>query len=178
MGWYGRGMSSRSAISGQSSDGSTSARVLGSVSCYSELHEIMRNRALELQFSRELLDERSGLNSGYSSKLLAPRPLRIGSFATLSLLLPALGIKLVAVEDVEALERLKGRAKPRGHAGAKQSAPITVHQQFSRRYLRRIAKQGGENSRKNMSKAKARALGRRAALARWRGNGAAHHTAP
>ena len=60
MGWYGRGMSSRSAISGQSSDGLTNARVLGEIWCYADLADIMRARAEELELSRETIDARAG----------------------------------------------------------------------------------------------------------------------
>jgi hypothetical protein len=146
-------------------------RILGSIADYSDLTEIMRSRALELELTREALDARSGVQSGYSGKILAPRPIRRASFDMLSYLLPALGIKLVAVAaDVPHGDRSPGR----------HSATVLI--KFSHRHFQRIGRIGGHNSRKNLSKTKARALARKAgkasAMARLRHNGAAHHTEP
>jgi hypothetical protein len=142
-------------------------RILGEVHDYSDLTEIMRARSTELEISREVLDERSGVQSGYSGKVLAPRPIRRASFDMLGYLLPALGIKLIAVAD-ESVPH--GTRAPGRHAA-------TVHFVFSARHMKQIQQKGGHNSRKNMSKAKARALARRAARARWR-NGHASVPAP
>ena len=66
-------------------------------------------RVEELEVSRETIDHVSGLQSGYSSKILAPVPLkRVGS-VTLGLLLSTLGLKLVVAEDREALAALRHR---------------------------------------------------------------------
>jgi hypothetical protein len=142
-------------------------RVLGEVHDYSDLTDIMRARSTELELSREALDARAGTQPGYSSKLLCPRPMRRASFDTLSYLLPALGIKLIAVAD-ESVRH--GDRAPGRHAA-------TVHFVFSARHMKQIQRKGGANSRKNLSKAKARALARRAARARW-GNGHASVPAP
>jgi hypothetical protein len=134
------------------------------VSCYDDLHQIMRDRALELQLSREELDSRSGAQNGYSSKLLAPRPIRRASLDTLSFLLPALGLSLIVLVD----ETAKHGTRAPGRHGA------TVHFVFSARHMKQIQRKGGANSRKNLTPAKRRALARRAARARWQ-NGHAHH---
>jgi hypothetical protein len=143
------------------------ARELGVVTSYSDLHAIMRARANELAISRECLDELAGLHHGYSGKLLAPRPIRSLGDMSIRALLPALGIKLVAVADPEALERISSRLVKRCAEKVRTAQCITITLSF----LHRIARRGGTNSRKYMSREQASELGRLAALARWK-NGA------
>jgi hypothetical protein len=67
----------------------------------------------ELDITFETLDEVSGLQHGYSHRLLGPRPCRSIGMVSLIPLLTTLGIKLIAVEDAEAIERLRPRLVPR-----------------------------------------------------------------
>jgi len=139
--------------------------VLGEVHSYSDLHGILRRRAEQLELSRECIDFYSGLQPGYSSKLLSPNPTkRIGPLA-LTLLLPTLGAKLLVVEDPEALARLRSNSgvKPRS---AQHSAHAKVVM-LSGRHFRRIGKKGGALSRSKMSKQQASEIGRKAAVIRW-----------
>jgi hypothetical protein len=144
------------------------SRVLGEISSYNDLHALLRQRAAELELSREMIDERSGVQPGYSGKILAPRPIRrLGAFV-IELICPALGVKLIAVEDAEALERLKGKVAKRritGAASGLQSAVVEL--KFSRRHFKKIGEAGGKNSRKNMSREQASELARRANAIRW-----------
>jgi hypothetical protein len=112
--------------------------VLGVVTSYSDLHCILRQRAEELEISHADLDAFAGLQDGYSSMLLAPNPTKRLGATSFGLLLPALAIKLVAIEDEEALARLKSssRVKRRSSKNAKHAA--VVHWQASRRFLRKI----------------------------------------
>jgi hypothetical protein len=55
-------------------DAPTGPRVLGEAIEYGDLHEILRSRSEELGASRETLDAVSGLQSGYTAKLLSPVP--------------------------------------------------------------------------------------------------------
>jgi general stress protein YciG len=136
-------------------------RELGAIRCYDDLHAILRNRCEQLELSCEALDDRAGLQSGYAGKLLAPAPIKRASFDLLGLILPALGLRLIAIADDAMLARFCAAIRHR--AGNKRSAAVLVR--FSRRYMQRIGRKGGRNSRKNMTKAKARALGRRAGKA-------------
>jgi hypothetical protein len=86
--------------------------------------------------------------------------------------LAVLGVKLLMVEDQEAIKRmnrvaiqkfgapLSKRDESCVHAG-------TVHFALSGRHMRAIQRKGGANSRKNLGKRLRRALARKAANARW-----------
>lgn len=139
--------------------------MLGTVANYADLHAIMRARADELEITRESIDTLARLPARYSAKLLAPKPMKKLSDETLGFVLPALGMKLVAIEDMEAIAMLRARSDKRKSVTMLGS---TVHIVFSRRELKKRQKRGGENSRKNMPKRKASQLGRRAAKKRWR----------
>ena len=80
---------------------------------YQELHLALRERAEQLGVSRLTIDDVSGLPSGYSAKLLAPVPIKRLGPLSFGLMLQALGLKLVVVEDREALARVKSRLTPR-----------------------------------------------------------------
>jgi hypothetical protein len=82
---------------------------LAEVRSWSDLHNALRQRAETLDVSRAILDDVSGLCSGYSAKLLAPVPTRHLGRVSLGALLGALGCKLVLQEDKEALVRVAGR---------------------------------------------------------------------
>jgi hypothetical protein len=88
---------------------------------------------------------------------------RLG-IGTLGPVLGVLGVRLIMVEDSEALKTYGARIPARNescvHAG-------TVNIVFSRRHLRAIQKKGGRNSRLYMSKRQASALARKAVKARW-----------
>ena len=82
---------------------------IAEVRSWNDLHAALRARAESLNVSRLVLDELSGLQSGYASKLLAPVPIRHFGRGSLGAMLGALGLKLVVQEDKEALARVAGR---------------------------------------------------------------------
>jgi hypothetical protein len=82
---------------------------IAEVRSWNDLHAALRARAESLNVSRLVLDELSGLQSGYASKLLAPGPIRHFGRVSLGAMLGALGLKLVVQEDKEALARVAGR---------------------------------------------------------------------
>jgi hypothetical protein len=92
-------------------------------------------------------------------------PVHRGSAEKLFALPAALGIRLLAVEDTEALARIATRLVKRDSSRAQHAG--VVHWELSRRKLSAAGRKGGANSRKNMSRAQAREIGRRAAKARW-----------
>jgi hypothetical protein len=159
--------------------GGESGRVLGEIRNYDDLHALLRKRCEELELSCETLDARSGLQSGYSGKLLAPKPIRHLSFFTLGLVLPAVGARLILVEDTDALARWKPAI--RAHTGARR-AMLAVSRKNGRhakkpnlisiRFMRRIAKLGGAAYARLPFKTRSR-VGMLGAKARWK-NGAGH----
>lgn len=140
-------------------------RILGEFNSYAGLQEIMRTRADQLQITREQIDEISGLQNGYASKVLAPNPIKKLGATSMPLMLPALGMKLMAVEDPEALKRITRRGLKREVASSQVSAAVQF--KLTYRFLRKIAKKGGENSRKFLTRRRRRQLARKAARARW-----------
>ena len=98
-------------------------------------------------------------------------------------ILGVLGVKLLMVEDPEAMARYTDKLPKRNKSCVHNGAAITFT--FSRRHMQKIgqkgskvrwkaarkmhtaAVQGGTNSRKNMTARQARALARKAARARW-----------
>ncbi|MPZ39839.1 MAG: hypothetical protein GEU95_17620 [Rhizobiales bacterium] len=82
---------------------------------YLDLHQVMRARAEYLQISRTTIDTIAGVPDGYSGKLLAPSPLKCAGHKNLMPLLGALALKLVVVEDEEALAKIKRRLEPANH---------------------------------------------------------------
>jgi hypothetical protein len=84
------------------------------------------------------------------------------------LMLQTLAMKLIAVADPGAAERITRRGLKRKISSAMRGAAVQFV--FSRRYLRKIGRKGGQNSRKNLSPKQRRELALRAARARWQKN--------
>jgi hypothetical protein len=87
-----------------------------------DLVEALRQRRDELDISHETIDEISGLQSGYSGKLLAPRAPRNLSYNSLGLILGALGVGLEVVEDPEQIARVAKRWQKRKPQGPRYKA--------------------------------------------------------
>jgi hypothetical protein len=149
--------------------------VLGEFRDYNGLHLILRKRADELSLSRTSIDDLAGLQDGYSSKLLAPNPgKRLGPL-TIGLLLPALGMKLVAVEDEEALVKIRSRTSPRNEKAVRMLAVYAGRGKhlISKRFLRSIAPLGARGYMRKVSPERRRWIARNAARARWQQRAAA-----
>jgi hypothetical protein len=78
-----------------------------------ELLQALRDRRDELDISHETLDQISGLQSGYVSKLLAPKPIKNLGPVSLGPLLGALGVAITVVPDKEAIAAVKHRWQKR-----------------------------------------------------------------
>jgi hypothetical protein len=143
---------------------SDTPRVIASFDQYSGFVDALRARVAELQVSGQTIDQIAGLPSGYTQKILGPKGVRKVGAKSLTDLCGALAIRLLMVEDKEALARIANRLERRD---AKMVRGGTVHIELSRRFLRKIQRKGGKNSRKNMTPEEASELGRRAALVRW-----------
>jgi hypothetical protein len=103
--------------------------VLAEATNYDELVAAFRSRIAALGTTMETLDEVAGLPLRYSSKLLAPFPIKGFGRISLGPILGALGVKICLVEDAEMLARIKHRLVPRKNTGTR------VQAQRSRRYL-------------------------------------------
>jgi hypothetical protein len=154
-------------------------RLIGTVTRYSDLHRIMRERAVEIGISREVLDDISGLPDGWSSKVLAPKPIKNMGELSLSEMLPTLGLRLAVMEDKEALARTLAHSKFRPRNAAWDASMLAVSRTngrhskkpnlVSRRFMRKIARLGGAAYARADAKTKRR-VALAGARARW-GNG-------
>jgi hypothetical protein len=97
-------------------------RQLAVIHDYDELLAAIRARRDELQITHETIDDVSGLQPGYTSKLFAPRPIRHLHSVSLGLVLGALGLAIVLVEDQIALARVSGRLVKRERPARKPRA--------------------------------------------------------
>jgi hypothetical protein len=77
------------------------------------LREALRQRVEQLNISRSCLDYVSKLTPGYAAKLLAPNGKKGVGALSLDLLLPAVGLKIVLVDDRDALARVQPMFEPR-----------------------------------------------------------------
>ena len=144
-------------------------RTIGLVQNYDDLHQLLRQRAEELNLSREEIGRLGHLTGGHAAKLLAPVPIKRATFQTLEFLLPALGAALVLVEDPVSMEQIARKATRRevqvgvrayrwGQAG---------NRLVSKRWIRRIAREGGRARAAKLTPAQRSRSARKAALARW-----------
>lgn len=141
----------------------TAPRQLGIVRNYEDLLQIMRARAQELRLTRLDIDRLAGLTSGHAGKLLAARPIKKMANSTMEFLLPALGMKIVALEDQEVLQFIKSTGQ-NWQAGMRAAA---TQYSLSHRFLRKIAALGGHARKKSQTPKQLSMQGRRAAKARW-----------
>ena len=100
---------------------------------YFQLIDALAARRLELRATLAELDEVAGLAERHSSKVFSRRPTKYLGPITLSCLLAALGLKIVVVEDPEALERVEHRYRRRGpwfhrltHTGGPSSPAVAA----------------------------------------------------
>jgi hypothetical protein len=75
--------------------------------------DAIRARRDELNLSHEAIDALCGFPGGYTSKLLAPVPIRGVSHMSLTALLGALALGFVVVEDAGQRQKIEGRWQPR-----------------------------------------------------------------
>jgi hypothetical protein len=82
----------------------TAARELAVLRTYSDAVALLRRRRDELGVPQDVIDEVTGLTTGHTAKLLAPKTQKhIGAVSWN--VFEALGIRLIAVEDLQALAK-------------------------------------------------------------------------
>ena len=140
-------------------------RTLAEFSDYEGMVEAIRSRVTELAIHGERFDEFAGLPQGYLSKLVGSRPVRRISHVSMGPLFAALGVYCVMFENPVATALLKKRLPPRNQSFVRS---VAVHGHLTTRFLAKIGRKGGRNSRKYLGKRLRKQLARKAALARWR----------
>jgi len=149
-----------------------------------ELLDALRARRDELNISHETIDNIAGLQSGYTSKLLAPTPIKNLGAMSMGALLGALGMALVAVPDPDAVAQVQTRWQKRKRPQKLPSPSISPSidnivpkqiqvtpdlQRLLHRpgYMREIGLRGNLKRNQKLSRWKRSVLARRAAKARW-----------
>jgi len=147
-----------------------SGRLLGEARTYRDLHALLRARTDELRLSFETIDEHmKTLPDGYASKLLAPVPIRGLSQVSMGPILAALCVRLLVVEDCEALERLRRITRTISPAHAR-GGMLATKKGKKRRYFN-VPPDWGRmmNGRRNilLSRRRRKRIATIAAKARW-----------
>jgi hypothetical protein len=143
--------------------------ILARANSYEQLQKAMRARKIALNISNETLDNLAGID-GHCGKMLADPPAKKMGLISFGLILQALGLELLVVEDAEQMRKLASRmvercsSQVRMLAGGKHG-PITLV--FSRRYMRKLAVKGGHTRKLKLQPWRRRQIARKAARARW-----------
>jgi hypothetical protein len=117
-----------------------------------------------------VLDQIAGLAETHSSKMLAPNGERGVTRQALGMLFGALGVRGVLVHDEKTWQRVQ-RYMAKYMLGKRNIGKVhadAVHIRTTRRFLKKIGKNGGKNSRKYMTPEQASEIGRRNGAKRWK----------
>jgi hypothetical protein len=126
---------------------------LGEIRDYFDMQAIIRDRAAAFQVTREGLDDVAGIPNGYAAKLLAPYPIRFLGPKTMGPVLEALGLKLIAVEDPEAVSKHANKiARHRAERSIVNEPPVTPEMQaiIQKRMHRERSRAGKKGARARM----------------------------
>jgi hypothetical protein len=118
---------------------------IAAVSDYSSFLRAIRDRVAQLGITHETLDAVSGLQSGYSSKLLCDPPVRRMGPIVLFLVLQSLGLSMVLAPDPIGLRSLQSRLVRR------KVKPISLRAgsiTFTRDHFVRIGRMGADARRR------------------------------
>lgn len=147
-------------------------RVLAQAQDYDQLVQAYRGRMAELGLTFETVDHLSGMQSGYTAKLLGPAQTKSLGPMSMGLLNQTLAVRLTMVEDVAAAlfmaprwERRERPAPP--HANRLARIGKTTRNRVLPEVMREMGQRGGAVSSALMSPAKRRRRARIAAQIRW-----------
>jgi hypothetical protein len=137
-----------------------------------DLRAILRARFTELGVSFETVDSVAGLPQRYTAKVLGLQPTRNFGQISLDALLGTAGIMLIAVQDAEALDRVRDRLVTLERVAHTAAPRRRIIVKFTPEFMRKIGALGGrksgENRRARASKRKALSeMKRQAAFKRW-----------
>lgn len=149
-----------------------------------ELLQALRDRRDSLNISHETIDSIAGLQSGYTSKLLAPKPIKNLGPMSFGSLLGALGLAVVVVPDPDQCERVSKHWEPRKRPMklAPLSMPLSIDNEVPAEIqitpeiqakmelsekMKALGKRGGKRRMKTMGKRARQAVATHAARMRW-----------
>jgi len=152
-----------------------------------EMVAAIRRRRDELAVTHETIDEISGMAGGYTSKLLAPEPIKGFGEMSLGSVLGALALGIAAViiiEDPDQVERIGDRwvkrKRPQKIASAGisasmsheapatiQTTPVPERKPVDLQHMKTIAKLGGKRRAKILGKRARHRIATHAARTRW-----------
>lgn len=135
-----------------------------------ELLDAIRARRDELNISHETIDNIAGLQSGYTSKLLAPQPIKNLGPMSMGPLLGALGVALMLIEDDEQIDRVSSRwqkrKRPQKIAALSIAHPVEITDEMRKRligeYMRKLGSKGGKMGGSKGGKRRAKMMKKRA----------------
>ena len=134
-----------------------------------ELRAILRARFDALGVSLETVDHIAGLPTRYTAKVLGLQPTRNFGQFSLDGLIGAAGIKLIVVEDADALARVRTRLVPLQRIDHTAASRRRIIIKLTPEFMRKIGALGGRKSAEiRHARALKSEMKRRAALARWR----------
>lgn len=148
---------------------SQSPRILGTVSHYAQLLDLIRTRVAELEITHETLDHVAGLQPGYASKLLCEPPMRRMGPLTLFLVLDALGMSIMITTDPVSFDRVRSRLTKRRTPRRRllssgKQGPVIIY--LERDFLRQIASKGGLARTAKLGSLQRQAIAQQGGLAR------------
>ena len=134
-----------------------------------DLRAILRARFAALGVSFETVDHVAGLPTRYCAKVIGQQPTRNFGQLSLTALLGAAGIKLVAFEDTEALDRVRARLVPLERVDHSAAPRRKIVIKLTSDFMRQIGRLGELKSNANRIRKQQRSVINRAnALKRWR----------
>jgi hypothetical protein len=135
-----------------------------------ELQTALRLRADAMNFSRETIDEITGLADGHSNKLLCDPPAKNFGPVSLFLMVRGLGLAVALIEDEAMMEKLRRRPIRVRFNVRKGASHWRNAKAFARAHdtLARLGREGGLKSVAMLTPEELRAKLSKAARARWR----------
>ena len=143
----------------------TPHRQLAVCTTYEELQQALRAWADELNVSRATIDQRSGLQEGYSAKILSPNPQKNLGRVTLPLLLGALGCVLILAADEAQVKRINERVTKRNLKMVHNRPAANII--LVADYLHKIARAGGRAQKQKVTTDDLARFGRMGAAKRY-----------
>lgn len=144
------------------------------IRCYDDLIDAMRARVAELGITMQTLDELSGLQPGYSAKLLGPARIKTLGPMSFDALLGALALELVPQSDINAAQKMEARweARERPIPSVGKRLSMAAERRFTPLIAREMGRRGGKKSAEirmtEWPQEKRRRIAKKAAKARWR----------
>lgn len=145
-------------------------QVIATCNDYEGLQRAMRVRKETLKLSNATLDAIAGTHDGHAGKMLADPASKNMGVVTIGLLLQALGLKLLVVEDAGQMRRLATQMVERAENQVRvrtADAHAEIIIKLSRGYMKKLSKKAARGRMLKIPRWKRQQLARRAARARW-----------